>query len=58
MTENQHISELIKKGYKVNIINPNAAKFNEKYSVYTEDEVLGKRWAILNENGQIIGQQG
>jgi hypothetical protein len=44
-------------GYTVEVVNPDAKKFNEKYAVYS-DMPLGKRLVIVDEKGRIIGHQG
>lgn len=50
-------NHLISQGYHIEVISLSAEKFNEKYAAYKEFP-FGKRYAVLNENGEIIGVQG
>jgi hypothetical protein len=57
-TEEQKIVQsLIKQGYTVEVVNPIAPAFNQKYFVYKKTPA-GNKVAILNSKGKIIGVQG
>lgn len=63
MSETETLSKLIKSGFKVEVKNPHAVSFNDKYFVYKENYVgeqntLIKYPLVLDKDGNIIGQHG
>jgi hypothetical protein len=58
MDENKKLSELLAKGYKVEIVNPYSTCFSEKYYVYNDMGEIGNKRIIIDDDGSIIGKQG
>lgn len=50
------ISELTKKGYRVEARPSSSDKFNERYAVYM-DTKFGRRYCLLDESGKIKGHK-
>lgn len=55
--EENAVANLISKGYKVEVVDPQATSFNYKYFVYRET-AIGPKSAITDEQGNLIGSQG
>lgn len=55
--ETEKLQFLIDHNYKVEVVNPRSNMFNEKYAAY-KDLPFGRRYAVLNEVGDVIGSQG
>lgn len=56
--EKKAIANLLSAGYTVSVIDPYAENFNEKYSVFQDFPIIGKRIVIVDELGNVIGFQG
>lgn len=56
--EKRAIANLLSAGYTVSVIDPYAENFNEKYSVFQDFPIIGKRIVIVDELGNVIGFQG
>jgi hypothetical protein len=55
--EDARVRELLRQGFKVDLLNPGAKTFNEKYRAYRLGGA-GKKYAVLDEEGNIVGVQG
>ncbi len=53
------IQNLLNKGYKVEVINPKAKHFNQKYKVFKDGIAANEvRLAVVDKNGKVIAEQG
>ena len=55
--ENETLQKLLDEGYHVEVVKPHSENFSEKYHVYKHFP-FGKRYAILDESGNVTGIQG
>ncbi len=53
------LQTLLNNGYKVEVINPKAKQFNQKYKVFKDGIAANEvRLAVVDKNGKVIAEQG
>lgn len=52
------IKRLLAKGFKVEVVNPSAKKFNGRYRVYQNLGWTEQKVILVNDEGKVIGLQG
>jgi len=53
--EKEKLAFLLSQGYKIEVVDPYAEAFNEKYCVFNELPMVGKQIVEVNEFGDITG---
>tara|TARA_B100000941_G_C28192732_1_gene392774 strand:+ start:184 stop:360 length:177 start_codon:yes stop_codon:yes gene_type:complete len=58
MTESQRIKSLISQGYHVEVVDPDATSFDQKYRVWQDVGWNNLKIAVVNSGNQVSGLQG
>lgn len=53
--EKEAIYNLLNAGYSVEVVDPYAELFNQKYRVFQNVPVMGKQMIMVDERGEILG---
>ena len=57
--EKKAIKSLIKDGYVIEVLNPDAKTFNLKYSVWQwMPPAVNRKVVVVNDKGEVVGAQG
>jgi hypothetical protein len=56
--ETEIVKNLIKSGYKVEIVNPDAKHFGLKYKIYTIGPLNEPIVTVVDDEGNAVGSQG